>query len=701
MPYTPPAGDAVELIFAGVYVTPSGDAVELDFNTPPPNTATAEIDGTLGSVTGSAYVTVHAPVLVDGVLDDVTGVIAGVALAAATLEGQLDDAGGDVAAYPIGPASLDGLLDDTTGLIVSVGGVNATLSATLDDVSAAIEINWSAGVFRGLTASRSAVFETTQTRAERQITGIIGQAAERRPLVRSAWQPADAQTAERCAGWIDPAHRHRANAASWDFVPARQAETGGRYSASPRRALAAGGYWRIAGLLERALGDAYRSPPRRDLSPVFGYTDGGSVVGDWWSGFGLATVTDRRWSVLPWEIADPHSWIWGGWHYPPPDPAPPFAGSPELVFYQPREDYTGGAILEFNRPCYAWPLVRRQTTINRGVIIVLHTVNVIRLPDGVNVPALSASLQFDIDSWAWGVSLNLKGPQAMALLEPVGGEPRQVRVEIDGFYFTAMIESWGERRQFGETVYTATGRSPLALLAQPFAPIRSYLETSQKTAAQLIDRELLNTGWSASYHADLLQLFTTDWLVPAGAWSYQNKAPIDAIVQIARAAGARAFADRNAGIVHIAPRYPVSPWNWSTATPDKTIPLGLIRSINTQLSPQPDYNQVYVSGINQGVLVAVKRQGTAGDQPAPMITDSLITYVNAGRERGRNILGNTGRQSRVTLDLPINEITGLLEPGQLVEVSDDIPWRGLVTGISVTGEHGAAGQQVEIERHYS
>jgi hypothetical protein len=700
MPYTPPAGDAVELIFTGPYEPLAGDAVALDFNPPPPNTATASIDGTLDSVTGAAYVTVHAPVLVDGVLDDATGAVTGVALAAATLAGQLDDAGGDVAAYPIGPASLAGLLDDTTGLIETVGGVNATLSATLDDVSAAIVVNWSAGVFRGLTASRSAVFETTQTRAERQITGGIRQAAEQRPMIRSAWQPADAVPAERAARWVEVARKRLDLTSGWDFVPARHAQAASHYSASPRKALGAAIEWQIAGVLSRALLDSYHSPPRLAYQLALDYTQGRPVAGDWLAGYGLATVTDRRWSVLPWEIADPHSWIWGGWHYPPPEPPPPYAGSPELVFYQPMEDFTGGAILELNRPCYAWPLVRRHTTMNKGVTIVLHTVNVTRLPDLVNVPALSASLQFDIDSWAWGVSLNLRGPQAMALLEPVNGEPRQVRVEIDGLYVTAMIESWGERRQFGETVYTATGRSPLALLAQPFAPIRSYLEASQKTAAQLIDRELLNTAWSASYHADLLQLFTTDWLVPAGAWSYQNKAPIDAIVQIARAVGARAFADRNAGLVHIAPRYPVSPWSWSTATPDKTIPLGLIRSINTQLSPQPDYNQVYVSGINQGVLVAVKRQGTEGDQPAPMITDSLITYVNAGRERGRNILANTGRQSRVTLDLPINEITGLLEPGQLVEVSDDIPWRGLVTGINVTGEHGAAGQQVEIERHY-
>jgi hypothetical protein len=83
-----------------------------------------------------------------------------------------------------------------------------------------------------------------------------------------------------------------------------------------------------------------------------------------------------------------------------------------------------------------------------------------------------------------------------------------------------------------------------------------------------------------------------------------------------------------------------------------------------------------------------------------MITDNLITYVNAGRERARNVLSNTGRQARVTLDLPLNETTGLLEPGQLIEVADTIPWRGLVTGININAAHGVVSQSVELERHY-
>jgi hypothetical protein len=680
VPYTPPAANAVDLVFAGAYTPPAANAVVLDFDPPPPNTYTASIAG---------------------MLDDAAIAVNVVALAGASIAGTLDDAVGAVDVMAPASVSIAGQLDDTTGLIRAFLSANASITATLDDTAGAIDASWNAGVFRGLTASRSSSFSTKQAQTSRQITGVLHQSGHKRPLIRMTWQPADVLPAERGGVWAEVGHKRQTLTSGWDFVPARHHQAVGPYRTAPRQAIDANVTWQLASALARALVNTYRSPPRRDLQPAFDYGDGGPVVGDWLAGYGLATAVFRRWSVLPWGVADPHAWIWGGWHYPPPELGPIYTPSADLVFYQPMLDYPGGAILEFGRPCYAWPLTSRQTSIYKGVTIVLHTVKVTRLPDLVNVPALSASLQFDIESWSWGVTLNLRGPQAMALLKSVNGEPRQARVEIDGFYVTAIIESWGESRQFGETVYTASGRSPLALLAQPFAPARSYVQTTQKTAAQLIDRELLYTGWTASYHPSISQLFTIDWLVPEGAWNYQNKAPIDAIVQIARAAGARAFADRNAELVHIVPRYPVSPWNWSSATIDKTIPMSLIRSINTQLNPQPDYNQVYVSGQHQGVLVAVKRAGMAGDKPAPMITDPLITYYNAGRERGRNLLANTGRQERVSIELPVNDITGVLEPGQLVEVSDAVPWRGLVTGLNMTGELGAASQQVEIERHYS
>jgi hypothetical protein len=680
VPYTPPAGDAVELVFSGAYTAPAGNAVDLDFNPPPPNTSTADIVGTLENVTGS---------------------VLAVALASAEISAALEDVYGAVVAVALGPVSVAATLDNVSGLIVARTVSVATVAATLDEVSGAVEADWAAGVWRGLSTSRALPHAEESVRKHRQITGMLKQAARTPMQLRTVWGDADTLSAERGEAWKQVPARRAALVSGWDKVPMRQRSASGRYRASPRRALAASAIWQSALTVERARASQYRSPPRRTFAAAIAHGPATAKNIALYMGYGVADPVFLQRFVAPWGVANPHSWIWGGWFYPPPPPGPPYTPSPDLTFYQRQEDFTGGAILEFNRPCWAWPLFSKNTQISNGVIIVLHTINVVRLPDLVEVPTLAVSLQFDIDSWAWGVSLNLQTPEVIALLEPVDGEPRQVRIELDGYYFTALIESWGETRQFGQTTYTATGRSPLALFAAPYAPIRSHLETTQKTAAQLVDHELADTGWSAAYHADLLQLFTTDWLVPGGAWSYQNKSPIDAIRQIAGAVGARAFADRNNSLVHIHPRYPISPWSWSSATPDKTLPLDLARSISSQLAPQPNYNQVYVSGQHQGVLVSAIRQGSAGDKPAPMVTDNLITYVNAGRERARNVLANTGRQARITFDLPLNDITGLIEPGQLLEIAEATPWRGLAVGLTINAAHGEISQRVEVERHYT
>jgi hypothetical protein len=334
----------------------------------------------------------------------------------------------------------------------------------------------------------------------------------------------------------------------------------------------------------------------------------------------------------------------------------------------------------------------------------LHTIRVTRYPDGVNIPAISCSLRFDEDSWGWSASVTLKTAAAYALVQPDSGtgEPKTLQVTIDGFSVNFLVENLSDQRRHGETVYTVSGRSPLVLFAQPWAPLRTRFVTDQLVAAQLIDLELFNTGWSASYHSSLSQLFSTDWLVPGSTWSYQNISPLDAIRQIAGAVGARAYADRVQSVIHIAPRYPVSPWDWASATLDKSIPASLTRLVGTENEIKPVYNQIYVSGQQQGgILANVRRDGTAGNLRLPMVIDKLITFVGAGQERGRNELCDIGKQARMSLELPINSSTGVLEPGMLVGFDD---WRGLVTGIGIEAKLSdteiTANQQVDVRRFY-
>ncbi len=93
---------------------------------------------------------------------------------------------------------------------------------------------------------------------------------------------------------------------------------------------------------------------------------------------------------------------------------------------------------------------------------------------------------------------------------------------------------------------------------------------------------------------------------------------------------------------------------------------------------KPAYNRVFVSGQDVGVLGQVTRAGTAGNVLAPMVVDRLITEVAAARQRGLDVLADTGHQIEVSLRLPVLAETGVIQPGAFVEYQD-----GTVTRLGI------------------
>ena len=100
----------------------------------------------------------------------------------------------------------------------------------------------------------------------------------------------------------------------------------------------------------------------------------------------------------------------------------------------------------------------------------------------------------------------------------------------------------------------------------------------------------------------------------------------------------------------------------------------------------------------------VKRQGTAGDEPAPDILEDWLTETQVNTERGRNELAKGGQQSITTLEIPLTDVStppGLIEPGRLVEIQDvSGDWRGLCLSTSIKAGNAQVSQTVELERHY-
>lgn len=87
--------------------------------------------------------------------------------------------------------------------------------------------------------------------------------------------------------------------------------------------------------------------------------------------------------------------------------------------------------------------------------------------------------------------------------------------------------------------------------------MRSYTELNQRLLSQLAQQEL-PTGWVLDWQA-------SDWLIPAGVWTYSNLAPIDAIAQLAEAAGAFILPDMATRKLTVLSKYPVAPWSPTVA----------------------------------------------------------------------------------------------------------------------------------------
>lgn len=398
------------------------------------------------------------------------------------------------------------------------------------------------------------------------------------------------------------------------------------------------------------------------------------------------------------------------WRVLPPKPTPPAP--------QPDSPFPPGNLVGLNLGC---PVigVPGLAPLNLGVAacyavrpqrrtyIVSNSVQVVRLPDRTPIEVDTVSVSGAADSWAWSFDLGLSRPADLALLVPTVSGPRQIEVTLNGEVWTAVVESYGSRREFGASGVSISGRSRTALLAPPYAPLRTKVSDEERSVAQLVDEELASTGYTANYD-------TVDWLVPAAAWFYDGTAPLDAVSRLAAASGGVVQSDPEDLVLHIRPRYPVSPWEWPDTTPDVVVQDDIMLSASLQVRSMPLYDAVVVTGEIQGkgVTARVKRSGEAGTLYAPQVSSPLINTDAVAHEAGRNVLSDRGEQAAIEVTLPLFAQpvpaggTGRVLPLDLVEVRESTgTWHGLCTGVRIDartdGKAWVIEQTLTLERHFT
>lgn len=333
----------------------------------------------------------------------------------------------------------------------------------------------------------------------------------------------------------------------------------------------------------------------------------------------------------------------------------------------------------------------------RSCYLVLNDVYLKRVAGSVMLNATTMSLNIDVDSWTWSFSAALPMTD-LAAVEPNGGVPVEVEAQINGSVYRFLVEKIATERTFGRSSVRISGRGKSALLASPYAPVLTFANSEARTAQQLMADVLTDNGvplgWDIDWNIE-------DWLVPAGVLGMQGSY-MDALTAISGAAGAYIQPHPTSQELSVLLRYPALPWAWGGVTPDFELPSAVTTREGIEFIDKPRYNRVFVSGQQQGRRVRVTRAGTDGGLLAPMVTDPLITAIEAGRQRGAAVLADTGRQAIVGMGLPVLEATGVITPGKFVLYTDGAAERiGIVRATSVEVGGGGANvrQSLTLETH--
>jgi hypothetical protein len=316
------------------------------------------------------------------------------------------------------------------------------------------------------------------------------------------------------------------------------------------------------------------------------------------------------------------------------------------------------------------------------VYIIMNAVIAVKLPERTPVELGNLQVSHDRDSWAWGLSADVLGDASINLLRPDLSGNKEIEIEVNGWFWVFVVDGFSNDRQFAGVAPRISAKSKTVYLAAPNQLPRFYTEIAIRTANQLADQEVTPHSW-------LLNWNTVDWTVPAGAHSYSQKTPIQAVSMIAGAVGARIFPHRTDNTIDINPAHPISPWGFAAATPDGILTNDVITRITERMERKPSSNGVYVSGQNSGVSCFVKRAGSAGDELLQSVVDPLIVHQDAGRERGRNFLADTGLQEIRDIYLPLmppGQEPGLFVSGDLLEIDKGAAgtWRAEVEATKIS-----------------
>jgi len=365
----------------------------------------------------------------------------------------------------------------------------------------------------------------------------------------------------------------------------------------------------------------------------------------------------RRYWRIPWI---PSKWPRSG-HGAQIIPIPVYPNRGVLNFcYHPKK-------LEFKRRCqFILPITNAYYVMNSGSLVLVS--------NNSDIPVSSISLSSNLDSWCWTLSAESQ------ILLPAISRGSEVKATINGFQFLAKLDSVSPSRSFRSDKALMSGRSISSIMHEPWSEPVTFTEEGEKNA-QNICLDLLPQGWSLDWKC-------VDWIIPAGTFSCQNKTAISIIMQIASACGAVVQSDRIEKILHVIPKWTISPWLWDNAEILFGVPAAYITSVGSQAVNGNDCNSIVVTNEKSGDVFIATIDGTDGSKIAATVSDHLITSPYAAMARASKEVAESVSLSHRSFVLDIAQEpdgVGLILPGQMLQITGTgfESYRGLVTSVSI------------------
>lgn len=668
MSYTPPAGNNVVLDIGGSYTPPAGDNVNLNFSDANYKDRSLSIGFVLSKPQISASLTAAT----------VAHINAGLVLNAPVIQAAIYAAEPPAAEYVI-----------TAHLVLNKPVIAAMAS-------------YESNVSRPLVSDAGSTWQRGEVATANQ--GYTWQIAEKyRDEIAGIWTHGDMVTASMRLTWQLALQQREYAVSGWQYGECSTSAANEQYGETVPVRGAAVLPWQKADNRSTSHNDKFKDLYRVRAAVECNWQHGKPFTLAWRFGFSIADWINTVQAIV-WEQAR----------------KPPIGRSKSNPVIPPKPpEYQGTPFLNFLcEMCCIDPLDiqlnfgEEPCPINHKTIFIMNEISLKRVSDDVEIEIQSANVSIDKNSWCWAFSGSIPKSE-LHKVRPGGTGPVEVELSVNGYQWRFIIESYNENKQFANTTVAIQGRSVTALLDAPYAAVRSYTEVGASYARTLAENELTRNGEASSFTLNWQLIDELGWLIPANVFNYANLTPVTAIKAIAESVGGYVNSDPVARTLHIQSEYAFPAWQLSEHSPDKTINYDFVTSESLKWSAKPEYDKVFVSGENNGVLAAVIKTGTAGANEAPMVVNQLITDAAAARQRGIVELSRGGKQADITIELPLIADVGLCLPSEIVDfeaacgggcTTDLEPWRGIVNGVAIAATNSGGKvtvlQTVELERRY-